>query len=413
MSIGPSNRPERRDALNRRSRPASCITALLGLAAFLIAPVSAQEEAPLDTVLAPEAIAELDRQLDAAAADSLTPNEELWETVQRYRGEGQARRSAERVEIGGSIVVREDEVIEGDAVAVGGEVVVYGTVEGDCVAIGGDVTLQDGARVEGDAVSVGGRVHDLGDAEVLGERVSVDIGFPIPFAAWGVQGEEIARRARWFKFGFWITVLAITLVFSLFLYALMGRRLDVASRRVENQPGHSFLIGLLGALASPFAFVIAFVLLCITIIGIPLALALPVLFLAVIAAGFAVASLTVGRRLAARGDGNELAPSRGPYRHILLGFAALAALWILSMFLKLANGPIAAFAMLFGVLGFFVLVTASILGFGALMTTRFGTSPVPAPAGGPLPPGSAPPPPPLPAGPEPPEEGRPSESPRD
>lgn len=395
----------------RSDRPVPRPGTVTGLPAWLVLlalfPViaSAQDEAPIDTVLAPEAIADLDRQLDRAAEDSIVPNEELWETVQRYRGDDSARHTAERVEIGGNIVVREDEVIEGDAVAVGGQIDVYGTVKGDCVAIGGDVNLQDGARIEGDAVSVGGKVNDLGDAEVLGERVSVAIGLPIPFAAWGLHGEDIARKARWFSFGFWMTVLVVALVFSLFLYALMGRRLDVASRRVESQPGHSFLIGLLGALASPFAFIIAFLVLLATFVGIPLALALPLLFLALIAAGFAVAALTVGRRLAARGDGDGLAPTRGPYHQLLLGFAALAGLWFLSVLLKLMSGPIAPFAMLFGVLGFFVLVTASILGLGALMTTRFGTTPAVATAGAP--------PPPLPGGPVAPEERHAPEAPRD
>jgi hypothetical protein len=76
-----------------------------------------------------------------------------------------------------------------------------------------------------------------------------------------------------------------------------------------------------------------------------------------------------------RDSSGELSATRSPYMYILLGFLALEAFVLLASFMKAAlpfMGPVAG---LLTVLGTFVVAFASILGYGALMMSRFGTEP--------------------------------------
>jgi hypothetical protein len=375
-----------------------------------------------------EKLDRLDRQIDEAAADTAgaeatRPNTELWEEYQRYRDPDDLRHSNERVEVGGSITIGEDELIEGDVVAVGGTVTVHGTVEGDCVAIGGDVILHDGAVIEGDAVAVGGKVRSTGDAEVLGERVSIDIGLNVGewFRGWGHDGDhtftfEPPRGLTFFLR--LVKLLGVLLVVSL-VYALAGKRMEVVARRIDEEPGQSFLIGLLAVCATPFAFVVTSILLAITLIGILLIPVLAALVAALGVAGVTAAALAVGRRvLAARAKDGVLVPAGSPYRSLAVGVLALYSVRIVGWLLDVAWNFLDPAALLFNVLGAFVLAFASILGYGALMTSRFGTRPVGVLPGGampprpPVPPPPPPPPPPVPGAPSAPaDEGPPPREP--
>lgn len=90
------------------------------------------------------------------------------------------------VSLGEDIVVRTDEVIDGDVVAFGGnisieqgarvtgnvlafggEIVNDGRIEGDLVAFGGDVTLGEGSYVGGQLTHLGGNVTQAEDAVVV------------------------------------------------------------------------------------------------------------------------------------------------------------------------------------------------------------------------------------------------------
>ena len=56
------------------------------------------------------------------------------------------------VKIGESLVIKEDEVVKGDAVCIGGSMRIAGTVRGDAVCIGGTMRLDSTAVIKGDAV---------------------------------------------------------------------------------------------------------------------------------------------------------------------------------------------------------------------------------------------------------------------
>ena len=93
-------------------------------------------------------------------------------------------RDGDQVHVGRSITVSEDENagslvcvgcsirMEGtceDVVAVGGSIMVDGTVKGDVVAVGGGVLLGDNASVSGDVVTVGGHLSRHPNAVVKGD----------------------------------------------------------------------------------------------------------------------------------------------------------------------------------------------------------------------------------------------------
>lgn len=339
-----------------------------------------------DSTAADDLAREVEEQLDRidsnaeelgarTSAESAAGNEELWEEYQQYRDmAGDEQHAAERVEIGGSIVVKEGEAIDGDVVAVGGRVDVYGRIGGDVVAIGGDVELHDGAVVEGDAVSVGGRVVSDGTAIVEGQRVSVDLGIPFTGMGWGF-GIPHRERPRLLSFGFSLAWMIAAVIFSVIFYAVSGKRLEVVSRRVDAEPGQSFLIGLLAAFGTPFGLLISIILLAVTVIGIFL---LPILVIALVlmwTGAFVAVSLAVGRRLAnARASTDDLTPSHSPYQQLVIGVLVLYAPALFASILGIDGSFLRPFSVVFGVLGKFVLIFATVLGYGAILTSRFGTS---------------------------------------
>ena len=324
------------------------------------------------------------------------------EEYQRYRSreDEDYSRSGERVKIGDEVTVWESELIDGDVVSIGDNVQVYGRVEGDVVAIGGSVYLHDGAEVDGDVVAVGGRIRELGESQVTGEKVSVGLGIPFDAAEF-----NLFKTSGTWEFAFDLAWILVGLLFAMLFYAIAGKRLDVVSRRVDEEPGQSFLIGLLAAFGTPIAFLISTILLVLTVIGILLVPVLVILLFFMVCGGYFAVALAVGRRLTAARK-SDLPSSRGPFFHLFIGFVALYALDFLSGVFGMSGSFMQPFAMLTGVLGCFVTTFASILGFGALITSRFGTSiggptgPTFAPSGPgempPPPPGAVPPPPPPP-----------------
>ncbi len=341
-----------------------------------------------DGTLGDEEMLDIDRQIEGQVPSEDDENNELWEEYQRYRSSdledidvSEYRVSAERVEVGGSIVIRSDEMIEGDVVAVGGEVTVRGVVHGDVVAVGGSIHLDEAADISGDAVAIGGRVS--GDGGVSGEKVSIDFPFPFMF-----KGDRTIVHGKSFgpphamTLGFDIGVLVVGLLLA-FLVNLVGeRRLDVMSRRVDGEPGMSFLIGLLASIGLPFALVLTFLLLLVTIIGL---LVFPFILVALVIvsyAGFVAVTIAVGRRAAHARDGDELPVQRSSYQYVFLGFLVMHSFLIVGTLFEAIGGFFAPIGSLFGILGIFVLTFASMLGFGALFTSRLGTRPIgPGPGG--------------------------------
>ncbi len=179
--------------------------------------------------------------------------------------------TGEIIRLGSPITVHAGQAVEGDVVSIGGSVRVEGVVKGSVTAVGGDVTLVDGARVDGDVVCMGGTLRQEPGSSISGQLVTAPrvpgarLFLPV-LAAVGV-GLKVIMDLLWIVFVVGIAFLVVKLA---------PGRTQSAVDDIRSDPGTSFLWGLLlWGLAIPALLVvsIAAALLCITIIGIPLALA--------------------------------------------------------------------------------------------------------------------------------------------
>ena len=189
------------------------------------------------------------------------------------------------VRFGEDITIPEGRVVEGDVVSVGGSITVLGRVKGDAVSVGGTVHVKGKGVVEGDAVSLGGGVQTSDSASVGGSDVSVGkFDFDHMHRMWPLIGAMGMLGT-----GAWLVKVLVGLAITLFIgwisLLLLRERLEHAAGVVHERFGKSFVLGLLGwallVLAIPVGIialvltsVIAIVILCITIIGIPVAILL-------------------------------------------------------------------------------------------------------------------------------------------
>lgn len=276
--------------------------------------------------------------------------------------------TGEIIRFGQDIHVEAGESVQGDVVAMGGDVTIEGTVHGSVTAMGGDVHLLPGARVEDDVVCLGGTLLEEPGASVGGQRVTAPrtrgARFMLPVLGAIGAGFEIM--------GLLVGALVLMGLSWLVVKLAPGRTQD-ALDVIDRDGGAAFMVGLLlWALIIPSVIVlaIAMALLCITIIGIPLAAAVAVGYVAffVVAAfwGAVVGFTLIGRQVHGR--------LRGPVPSL-----AVAAIWGVLAVQALRIG-----AELFHVLPFFgfvgglvkvVYIVASIvlftLGAGALVLSEY------------------------------------------
>jgi len=215
-------------------------------------------------------------------------------------------RSGDIVRIGHDVHVERGELVQGDLVVMGGDVIVDGHVEGDVVAMGGHVQLNPTARVDGDVACIGGHLTQEDGAIVGGQRFTAS-GFR-DFArqrARAHSDEEAERRSRGIVGD--IVRLAMLVAIAWGFAALAPGRTQASLDTLKRQPAISLGVGaLVFALIIPSIVALALIvaILCITIIGIPLALAALfgyVLFLVLMYVwGFAVISSWLGEWVLAR-----------------------------------------------------------------------------------------------------------------
>ena len=60
----------------------------------------------------------------------------------------------------GTVKINEDEIIRSNVIVKGGDLMIYGKVEGDVLVVGGDLYMKDGARVTGNAKVINGEIFE-------------------------------------------------------------------------------------------------------------------------------------------------------------------------------------------------------------------------------------------------------------
>lgn len=247
--------------------------------------------------------------------------------------------------LGGDAYVRFGEIVD-DVSAFGGSAHVDGEVLGNVSAFGGDVLLGPTAIVHGSVDAAGGRVEMKPGAQVAG-----GLGFAAPMdprpAVADRQGHhhddggEPAALVRGLLFS------ALLFLFALLLTGVVPERMSAMHVAIIREPGRSAGAGLLGYVSAA----IVLVALMITIIGIPLALALAVLVPVATYVGLAAAATVIGAAL-------PVERLRG--RPVLQILSGVAVLFVVDQI---------------PVLGSVALAIVACIGLGALLRTRFRPTP--------------------------------------
>ncbi|WP_427911594.1 bactofilin family protein [Ramlibacter sp. MMS24-I3-19] len=210
---------------------------------------------------------------------------------------------------GGQIAIGPEAVIGGGARLFGGRVTVDGRVDGDLhvsarhVTINGDVRGDVSVRADtvelGPEARVGGTLRYTARNELRKDEGAV-VG-SIVHQRGRARGEDQVMVARPFEMpGPWhiggglVSVLSLLACGAAFLF-LVPRYGEQAAERLADGPLGALTLGVVVAVAMP----IVAVLLCITVLGIPLGVLLLLAYPVLLLAGFLVAVLAVARRLAA------------------------------------------------------------------------------------------------------------------
>jgi uncharacterized membrane protein YccF (DUF307 family) len=283
------------------------------------------------------------------------------ETLEEFKG---VKVSKDRVRMGKDIIIDEDEKVDGDVVSFGGDVKIKGIVTGDVVAIGGDINVTSTGKVKGDCVSIGGDLTKEKGGVIYGENVNIGPSFRgkdffcFPFFGF-FQG---------FAFFSKIIQIAIFIFLGIVVIAIASKSVDKVKNQIRENFLKSFLAGLLFFFILPFVFI----LLLITIIGIPIAIiALPLAVLIALILGYTAISLLIGEKIK---ENTNLKPAT-PMLTLIVGVIAIQLASLLGKFFGIFGGPFSPLGWILVVVGAIIVAITGITGFGAAVMTRLGTHP--------------------------------------
>jgi len=295
------------------------------------------------------------------------------ESRRERRAARRGPRDQDRVRIGGSVTVNEDEVVDGNVVAIGGAARVDGVVHGDVVAIGGAISLGPQAVVDENVVVVGGALNRDPSSRIGGQISVIGIG-PFRLGRWAWAGPFLGRWGSMVSSAFaFVATLARLVILSLFsaLVVLLGRDyMEKVSTRAAAEPLKAGVIGLLAQVLFLPALVVTIVTFVITIVGIPLLILIPFAILGLIVlavVGFTGVAYRVGGILSSRLGW----PLDNPYRVTLAGIVLLMAPVLLARVAGLGGGLMFPMTVALGLVGAAVEYVAWTIGLGAVALNRF------------------------------------------
>lgn len=276
--------------------------------------------------------------------------------------EGESVDSA--VVFGGNLTVKGH--VDDDAVVFGGNLEITGHVEGDAHAFGGNVVLGPGARVEGDVSSFGGTVikqkgaHVEGSTESfggaqIGKMVSGEVRKGLKKSAHDhAESEEREERDDDNDIATFLIQFAVMFGLGFLGQMLFPARMKALAADIQARPLAGGVVGLVAALSlipASIPLALVTIILAVTIIGIPVAVALWLIPPLAAAVGFTAVASSIGTRLP-----------------VMRGRKTQAMVMALGLLLLLAVGQIP-------VLGPLVLIAAALVGLGAVIRTQLGRRP--------------------------------------
>lgn len=262
-------------------------------------------------------------------------------------------------------------------VVVGGSATINGRVEDDVVVIGGTLRVGPKAEILGEAVTVGGSAIIDPAARIAKGVDETAIDWPDLDFGWGTVSDGWWRVA---SLGTTIARLGFILMLSLFITWLTPGFTGRVGARVSESPLGSLVTGFMAQILFVPAMVLIVILLTVTIIGIPLLLALPFVWAGMCllwAAGFAGVTGRLGARLRGQAPGQSTSPTLD----LLTGFAAVVAFTVLGRFLAIGSAWMGPSAFVAGGVGVVLEYVVWTLGLGAALMAfgRRATAPPPLP----------------------------------
>ncbi|MDD4052674.1 MAG: polymer-forming cytoskeletal protein, partial [candidate division Zixibacteria bacterium] len=253
------------------------------------------------------------------------------------------------------VVVEVDGRVTG-AVFSGRDVIIKGLVDGDVVSLR-TVTVAGTGEVRGNIIAKEIR-RDRG-GRVLGQQSKV--WFPA-VGSWRVPGLFVLP---------WLVTVAfigIVIFITVIVIALAPGPVGRVSARIDQATVKSFLIGIAGW----FSLIPIFILLIITIVGIPVAiLAFPLLLVGAIVVAVAAAAIFIGDKLCPLFHWEK----KSLYMKAICGVIAVELIDIAAALFGALGATLIQYILL--VLYLVVALATVTIGFGAVISTRFGTRPKP------------------------------------
>lgn len=213
-------------------------------------------------------------------------------------GAAPAHAADDQIVITGDVVVAPGETVD-DVVVIDGSVRIRGRVTGDVVAISAPVRIA--GPVEGDVVSIAERVVIAPGGRVDGDLSYVDKQplVTVPGAVGGKTEEltfdevfsPLSTIAAWVAL--WLAMSVSSLLLGLALLWLAPRSLEAAREVARTSTGAAIGIGL----AVFFGLPAVAVLLMITVLGIPLGIAVLLALLPIYAIGYTTSAFLLGRAI--------------------------------------------------------------------------------------------------------------------
>ena len=248
------------------------------------------------------------------------------------------------ISFGGNVLVKGK--VKRSVVAFGGTVVVSGEVK-DLVGFGARITLKSSAIVKGDVASLGGTLKKEYGSTVKGDTIYFETPEDITkFLPLGLEGTLIPL----FLFLKLISAF-IWFLIALLVTAFFPRQISFASSQIRKSFWPVFGTGLLSIIVFT-GLVIFAALLCLVLIGIPILLCLIILGLIIKVFGRVVLFFFFGESLMnAFGKKNS-----SPILNVIVGLILVSIIMFIPLF------------------GFLVSFCLSIIGWGVVLRTKFGTT---------------------------------------
>ena len=255
--------------------------------------------------------------------------------------------------------------VAGPVATKGGDLEIFGTIEGDATAIDGNVIVHEGGRVAGDVLAVHGEARVSGT--VTGAVIRLEGNLAPPPAA---AAPASPRASVWRTIGITVGALGILLVLGIGVLIFSGATLDTVVEVTQGQLSRAFLAGVLAELALLPGLLLLCVGLALTIIGlllIPFAIvAYALLAAGAMTLGFLGVAVVVGGAIARRRGSRPLTARATSLRALMIGVFTLFALWLVAA--ALAWSPLAAAVV--RLIAFAMTWVAVTVGFGAVILSR-------------------------------------------